>query len=274
MKTCDVFHHLGLRRVSIAVAAAATMVLSACAGTTEGDGPQAAGTANFQKAVDPNMVASARHAEATYDYETATAQYQALLQRHPGDRAYSIAYARTLRYSGKTEVAVAVLSEWLSRNQPDAKVLLELGKAYLAADRLNLAEKMLRQSIDLDPNNWDSYSSLAVVRDYQDNRADAAALYQEALKISPNNATVLNNLALSRAQAGDINGAIEALRKATEQPAASPQMRQNLALMLSLKGDLSGAERLAQKDLPPDMARKNMNYFRHMSGQDGGRPTD
>lgn len=258
----------------IILAMAAVATLSACgggapaSGGAAGRGEPTAGSSTFQQSVDPNLMTSARQAEATYDYESAATQYQALLQRHPGDRAYSIAYARNLRYSGKVEVAIAVLSEWLNKNPPDAKALMELGKAYLAADRLNLAEKMLRQSIEKDPNNWDSYSSLGVVQDYQGKHADAQALYLEALKVSPDHAVVLNNLALSRAQTGDLKGAIEALRKASDQPSAGPQVRQNLALMLALKGDLEGAERLTRKDLPTEVARKNMTYFRHLSGQD------
>lgn len=266
----ETFHGTDLRRSATAVAFAALTALSSCGGGSSGGGTAepAATTTTFQQAVDPNLTASARQAEATYDYETAGTHYQALLQRHPGDRTYSIAYARNLRYSGKAEIAIAILSEWLSKNAPDAKVLMELGKSYLAADRLNLAEKMLRQSIEKDPNNWDAYSSLAVVQDYLGRHADAQALYRESLKISPDNPVVLNNLGLSRAQAGDLNGAIESLRKASDQPSAGPQVRQNLALMLALKGDLPGAERLTRKDLPTEVARKNMVYFRQLSGQE------
>lgn len=253
------------------LALAALSGLSACGGGPAGGaggGKEPVGSAKFQEAIDPNLVASARQAEATFDYETAANQYQALLNRNPGDRNYTIALSRNLRYVGRNSDAVALLSDWLGKHQPDGKVLLELGKAYLASDRLGLAEKTLRQSLDKDANNWDAYSSLGVVMDYQGNHADAQAQYLEALKIAPDNPTVLNNLGLSRAQAGDLPGAIEALRRAADQPSAGVQVRQNLAMVLAINGDLEGAERLTRKDLTPEQIRKNMTYFRHLSGRD------
>lgn len=265
-RTCG---NAAARRTALALAVTSLVALSACGGgAAGGKAGKEVGSSKFQESIDPSLMSSARQAEATFDYETAANQYLALLQRHPGERSYTVAYARNLRYSGRTEDAVFILSDWLRKNQPDGKVLLELGKAYLAADRLALAEKMLKQSQEKDPNDWDTYSTMGVVLDYQGNHADAQARYLEALKISPDNAVTLNNLGLSRAQAGDLAGAIEALRKASDQPSAGPQVRQNLALVLAISGDLETAERLTRKDLPPDVARRNISYFRHLSGRE------
>jgi Flp pilus assembly protein TadD len=70
---------------------------------------------------------------------------------------------------------------------------------------------------------------------------------------------------LSQASSGDLDGAIATLEQAIDQPAASAQTRQNLALLMALKGDPDAAERLARKDLPPDVADNNNAYFRMIS---------
>lgn len=269
VKTCGIRRGRAARHAVGLLGLTLIAALPSCGGTG-GAGPASAskdaGGSRFQEAVEPSLISAARQAEATYDYEAAAGQYFALMQRNPGDRGYTVAYARNLRYLGRGEEAVAVLTDWLRKNQPDGRVLLELGKAYLAADRLALAEKFLQQSLEKDSANWDTHSSLGVVADYQGNHALAQSQYLEALKISPDNPVVLNNLGLSRAQSGDVRGAVEALRRASDQPSAGAQVRQNLALVLALSGDLEGAERLARKDLPPDLARQNMTYFRHLSG--------
>ncbi|MBF0334243.1 MAG: hypothetical protein HQL40_11455, partial [Alphaproteobacteria bacterium] len=41
--------------------------------------------------------------------------------------------------------------------------------------------------------------------------------------------------------------------------------RQNLALVLALAGDLPAAERMARKDVSPEILRHNMTYYRALS---------
>jgi Flp pilus assembly protein TadD len=144
-------------------------------------------------------------------------------------------------------------------------LLIELGKAYLAADQDNLALPTLLEAKGQAPNDWEILSTLGVAYDYQGNYADAREAYAQALIASPSNPTVLNNLALSQASTGDLDGAIATLQQAIDQPAASAQTRQNLALLMALKGDPDSAERLARKDLPPDVADNNSAYFRMIS---------
>ena len=61
------------------------------------------------------------------------------------------------------------------------------------------------------------------------------------------------------------------LAQAIDQPAANAQTRQNLALLLALKGDPNSAERLARKDLPPELADSNTAYYRMISSAAGGK---
>jgi Flp pilus assembly protein TadD len=204
-------------------------------------------------------------AEATYNYADAVNIYQGLRANKPDDPQLALSLARNLRFAGQPQNAIAILSQLIGKQGRTAPLLTELGKAYLAADQDNLALPTLLEAKEQAPNDWEILSTLGVAYDYQGNYADAREVYAEALIASPSNPAVLNNLALSQASSGDLDGAIATLEQATDQPAASAQTRQNLALLMALKGDPDAAERLARKDLPPDVADNNNAYFRMIS---------
>lgn len=246
-------------RLGATVSAAA--LLAACAGTEP-----ARTDSRVEQLLEPTLLASAAAAEAAYDYDSAANHYRNLLSRNPGNLDLTLSLARALRYAGQSDQAIALLGGMAGDKAP-AAVLLELGKAHLAADHLNLAVRYLQAARDAAPQQWQIHSALGVAHDYKNNYAEAQQSYVEALGLSPNNPAVLNNLGLSQAQAGDLAGAAETLRKAVDQPGASPQVRQNLALVLALQGDAAGAERLARMDLPREMVRENMAYYRSLSGR-------
>ncbi len=223
------------------------------------------GDAGLKGVVEPTIMMSAVAAEANMDYEAAASHYRNLLRRDPGNRDLALRRARVMRYAGQHAQAVALLTPLATEADAAAPVLLEMGKAHLAADHLNLALRFLRAARDAAPGDWETHSALGIALDYKLDHADAQQSYLEALGLTPNNPVVLNNLGLSQAQTGDLAGAIETLRRAADQPTASPQVRQNLALLLALNGDPDGAERLARMDLPREMVRENVNYYRALN---------
>jgi len=217
---------------------------------------------------------AARQAEASYNYSDAVSIYQTLYSQHPGDMDLGMSLARNMRFAGQPGAEIGLINQILTKSGRSAALLLELGKAYLAADQDNLALPTLLEAKSKEPSNWEVLSTLGVAYDYQGSYADARDAYAQALVASPSNPTVLNNLALSQASSGDLDGAIATLQQAIDQPAALAQTRQNLALLLALKGDPGAAERLARKDLPPEIADGNMAYFRMISAAaaKGGGP--
>jgi Flp pilus assembly protein TadD len=246
------------RKVWLATAAAG-LLLAGCEsmGPTEPK-PDAA-------AIEGAQLQAAQQAEASYNYADAVSIYQALHNMKPDDPQLSLSLARNLRFAGQPQNSIAILNQLIGKQGRTAPLLTELGKAYLAADQDNLALPTLQEAKDQAPNDWEILSTLGVAYDYQGNYADAREAYAQALIASPSNPTVLNNLALSQASSGDLDGAIATLEQAIDQPTASAQTRQNLALLMALKGDPEGAERLARKDLPPDVADNNNAYFRMIS---------
>ncbi len=220
--------------------------------------------------VEPTIRQAALMAEHSGNYAEAAQHYAALRNKNPQDKAIMLSLARNLRFSGNAQQAIGVLNSNGASSSTDAILLLELGKAYLAADQLNLAKPTLERAKTSAPLNWEILSALGVVYDYEGNYDLAQEQYEAALFLTPENPTILNNKALSLAQEGDLDAALAVMEVATNQPAAGPQTRQNLALLMALKGDADGAERLARKDLPPTMAEANITYYRSLATQPAG----
>jgi Flp pilus assembly protein TadD len=256
-------------------AAASLLALSGALLLTACDSVQSPkATATDAQQLMNTQLQAARQAEASYNYSDAVSIYQTLYSQHQGDMDLGMSLARNLRFAGQPGAEIALVGQLMTKGGRSAPLLLELGKAYLAADQDNLALPTLLEAKSKEPNNWEVLSTLGVAYDYQGSYADARDAYAQALVASPSNATVLNNLALSQASSGDLDGAIATLQQAIDQPSATAQTRQNLALLLALKGDPTGAERLARKDLPPEIADGNIAYFRMLSAAaaKGGAP--
>jgi len=239
------------------------LLLGACSAPSGTGGGSMQATAD---AVDASSRAAALSSEAGGDYQTAAVSWQALLERHPEDADTALHLARSLRYSGQIQPATDLLNKLLDKQGRNPILLTELGKCYLAGDRLGLATRTLSEAANLAPHDWQVLSALGVAQDYQGHYAEAQAVYQKALEQSPDNPVILNNLGLSQAQSGLLLQARSTLEKAADQPKANAQVRQNLALVRALTGDMAGAERLNRQDLPPDAVRANGAFYRSFGG--------
>lgn len=213
----------------------------------------------------PSLHESARTAEAGFDYRSAAANYRTLHAEKPEDADIALGLARTLRYTGETREASAVLAEAMTRFGATVPLLLESGKLNVAMDRHADALKILERARDLDPGNWRILAAIGVTLDYLESYPEAQEAYRSALVLSPENPSVLNNLGLSLALSGAIVEGIATLDRAAHHPDATIQVRQNLALLKAFRGDTTAAERLAAKDLPPNMADRNGDYYRGLA---------
>lgn len=245
---------------------ALTLAISGCVSTTTSTTlQQPAQKAPDPATIEPTLRQAAMVAERNASYGEAAQHYAALHSKHPEDKTLTLALARNLRFSGNPQKAVAVINGSPAGQSPDAMILLELGKDYLASDELNLAKPTLERAKAAAPLNWEILSSLGVVYDYDGAYQQAQQQYDAALFLDPENPTILNNKALSLAQEGRLDEAVKVMKLATDQPSASAQARQNLALLMALKGDADAAERLARKDLPPAVAEANIEYYRSLA---------
>lgn len=238
-------------------------LLAACAtGTLPADSDT-----RVADAVEPSLRAAAASAEAARDYKAAAQHWGTLYRRHPENSDVAVALARTLRYAGQPQQGADIMQAQLEGKPDDADLLTELGKDYLAADRLPLAQSALERARAAASKRWDVHSALGVTLDAQGRFDEAAQAYAQALELSPDNPRVLNNLALSQALNGHLDQAVVTMGRAADHPRASTQIRQNLALLLAIKGDPAKAEKLVRQDLPADMARNNAAILRALAAQ-------
>lgn len=249
------------RKLRLLASAALIFSLTACATSGKLKEKEA-----LAKDLEAALVANAANAEATYNYPDAVQNYSKLVALHPDDQGLALKLGRNLRFSGQAQQDIMMVNTLIGKSGRTVPLLLELGKAQLAADQSNLAIPTLLEAKTQDPLNWDVLSTLGVAYDFQGDYDKSREAYTQALVSSPQNPAILNNLALSQASNGDLDGAIETLKQAVDQPSATAQVRQNMALLMAFKGDAEGAERMARKDLPSAMADNNSAYYKMLSG--------
>lgn len=243
-------------------ALAGLLLLAACAAETQGGRSPA-----DRPELSRSLLDAAAMAAAQGDYATAATYFRNVYLREPGNTLAAVGLMQTLREMGDLEQARSVADATLLAKPNDATVVAEVGKVRLASGQLPNAVALLQRAVDLDPADWKSRSALGVAYDRQGDSVKAEESYRAALGISPNNPVVLNNLALSRVLANDLAGARELLQRAVDSSRADVRVRQNLALLYALSGNMAQAEALTLQDLPPDLARATLAYYRELATQ-------
>lgn len=243
-------------------ALAGLLLLAACAAETQGGRSPA-----DRPELSRSLLDAAAMAAAQGDYATAATYFRNVYLREPGNTLAAVGLMQTLREMGDLEQARSVADATLLAKPNDATVVAEVGKVRLASGQLPNAVALLQRAVDLDPADWKSRSALGVAYDRQGDSVKAEESYRAALGISPNNPVVLNNLALSRVLANDLAGARELLQRAVDSSRADVRVRQNLALLYALSGNMAQAEALTFQDLPPDLARATLAYYRELATQ-------
>ncbi|MBF0562998.1 MAG: tetratricopeptide repeat protein [Alphaproteobacteria bacterium] len=254
MPSCPVATTERHRKPSLAILALCLLI----SGCTSSPDRSLQGLTN---AVDPSLRAAAMAAESNHDYQGAIQHLSTLYQHHRENREIAIALARNLRYAGQGQTAADLMQTTLAEDARNPDLLLELGKDYLAADRISLAAATLTRARDAAPDRWEILSTLAVALDTEGHSAEARTALTRANELAPDNPVVLNNLALSEAVSGHLDKAIEILEHAVDLPSATAQTRENLALLLAMKGDTRQAEKLDRHDLSEEMTRANTQIF-------------
>lgn len=184
----------------------------------------------------------------------------------PSDIAAAVGFSSALRAMGRYPEASQAAQQALVVDPKSTAALMAAARAEVGANRGFYALAYLKRAEALQPGDWRPVSLEGVALEQAERPGEARDAYARALKLSPNNPSVLSNLALSYASAGDHARAEQLLRTAVAQPGAGIQERQNLALVLGLQGRMAEAERLIRQDLPPEVARNNLDYLRSASG--------
>ena len=251
----------------LAIVLAGALLLGACtAPGTTGPGQDPLGRPDVARSI----LDAADAAEAQNDHVTAVGYYRNVFARDPKNARAAVGLMQSLRAMGAVSQAREVATAALAANPDNAAVIAEGGKVKLTDGDLQGAVKSLQRAADLDPQDWKVRSALGVAYDRLGNAGKAEESYRAALKISPDNAVVLNNFALSRAMAHDLAGARDLLQRAVASAGSDVRVRQNLALIYALSGDMTQAEALTLHDLPADLARQTLAYYRELAAH--GQP--
>lgn len=207
---------------------------------------------------------AAIEATRTQDYVAAATYWSTLYDRDPKDVDTVVHYSRALRQIGSLGQAGNVMQKIYLTQADNADVLAEYGKVLTSLGKTDQAVALLQHASELDKDDWTLYSAYGVALDQLGRFDEAQAQYGAALALSPNNPTILANLGLSYAQSGDLDGAEKVLRQAVADPRCDAHARQNLALVLGIKGNFAEATRLANADLPAQIAENNLTYMHEM----------
>jgi Flp pilus assembly protein TadD len=219
---------------------------------------------DYDTKVSEVVLAAAVEAERTYNYENAVRHFEILYERDRTDPNVVRDLARNLRYAGSPKQAIAVLKRAMEAIGPTPALTLELAKAQLAASELADARDTLGRAESMAPlaDTWQFHLVWGIYHDRSEHFAEAQGAYRQALMRSPDNVAVLNNLALSHALSGEIDKGVAMLQKIVDDETATGLTRQNLALLYGIRGDLDAAGQLAKKDLPRDLAERNLDVYR------------
>ncbi len=182
---------------------------------------------------------------------------------NPADPVAGVKLAEALRQLGQHEQAAQTAQQVLVSQPANVDAMLELGRAHIARGQAFYGIGALEQARALAPRDWRPLSLLGVAYQQVRRAEDARAAWNAALALSPDNPEVLTNAAMAQATGGDAAGAETLLRRAVAQPAATLQMRLNLAMVLGLQGKTGEAEQIIRRDLPPEMADRNLAWLRN-----------
>ncbi len=143
----------------------------------------------------------------------------------------SVRQAQTMRLAGDVAGATRIMSQLMLVYPDDPRVVGEYGKLLVQEKASADAVAFLRRAIELQSNDWTTYSALGVAFDQKNDPANARLAYEHALALRPGEPAVLNNYAMSRMLAGDPASARTLLMQAKAAGATDPHIASNLALL-------------------------------------------
>lgn len=153
----------------------------------------------------------------------ATATINALKPQDNHERSVAaLTLASILRESGRTDDAVDILVK-ADQDIPDsAEVKYDLAMLYERQGKIEAFERLMRQVIELDPDNANAYNSLGYTyADQNRNLEEAEELLERALELEPDNPFILDSVGWYLYRTGDFQAAIEYLERSYRQlPAA------------------------------------------------------
>ncbi|WP_354688069.1 tetratricopeptide repeat protein [Candidatus Liberibacter africanus] len=191
------------------------------------------------------------------------AQYK----RNTKNKMVGIVYADVLRRVGNNSQALAVMQQMAILYPRDQDVLAAYAKALANAGHLDEALDAVSRAQRPDIPDWKLVSAKASILAQMGEHSEALVEYEKALELSPNESSIVSNMAMSYLLIGDLKTAEEKLWYASKMVGSDSRVRQNLALVVGLQGRIQEAYSIASNELPPEEAKRNMEYLRSILSQ-------
>lgn len=148
---------------------------------------------------------------------------------------------------------------------------IESANEYYRRGDLYLAERLYREVLEDQPNNFEAYNNLGNILQDQGRTDEAISCYQKAIKLNPNFAGTYYNLGDALQDKGQLDEAIICYQKVIELDPAFSRAYNNLGVALEKKGEIDKAADYCEKAIALDPtfleAYFNLGNALHDKGQ-------
>jgi tetratricopeptide (TPR) repeat protein len=127
-----------------------------------------------------SKLAFARLCERHGELDQARTVYEGVLKQDPSNQRACHRLGVVTARQGDYQKAEQLLTKAAELSQPDAELLCDLGYTYYLQDRLDLAEKALRQSIDKSSNYQTAWTNLGLTLGQQGRFEESLAAFLKA----------------------------------------------------------------------------------------------
>lgn len=166
----------------------------------------------------------------------------------------ALTLASIYRDAGRTDDAVAILVKADREIPESAEIKYDLAMLYERQGKYTDFEALMRQVIDLAPDNANAYNALGYTfTDQNRNLSEAQDLLERALDLEPSNPYILDSVGWYFYRTGDLQAALEYLQRSYAQ-LPEPDVAAHLGEVLWSNGQKDEARRLWRKalDTHPD----------------------
>ncbi|WP_404380117.1 tetratricopeptide repeat protein [Caenispirillum salinarum] len=226
-----------------AVAVAAVLGLSACAGTTGGAAPDLSATgqgAPLPVATADRVLERGDAALAAGGLEDARAHYGIVLSRDPGNTRAALGLAEVALAAGETAKARDAFAALAANPEVAPSVTARahqgVGLSWLKEGQTEKALPALEDAVAADDGLWRAWNALGAAHDRRQNWDAAVAAYDKAIALAPEEAGPVNNLGFSLILQGRHQDAARHLVRAAHLARDMDMPRVNLRLALAWQG--------------------------------------
>jgi len=176
-----------------------------------------------------------------------------------------------LHQGGHLAAAETVYVQVLGLQPGNAEILVNCALAQLGQNKIDSAERSLREAIKLKGDLAKAHHRLGDVLCRKGQFMEATGAYRRAIKINPDYSEAYNNLGNALLHTGDIQGATAAYRRATQLNPSMAQAHNNLGLAYLDMGEIAKSKASFEEaiKLAPSYAEAHNNLGRalHLEGQ-------